>query len=73
MPVKEENEITIKVTCSNNELIQLLTNKGFKNDNKNPSTLLSKNIFIANTIAMTAGNILKVVINPSLAPSKNVS
>ncbi len=34
MPVKEENEITIKVTCSNNELIQLLTNKGFNEGKK---------------------------------------
>lgn len=29
MSVKEENEITIKVTCSNDELIKHLTNKGF--------------------------------------------
>lgn len=29
MSVKEENEITIKVTCSNDELIKRLTNKGF--------------------------------------------
>ena len=29
MSVKEENEITIKVTCSNDELIKILTNKGF--------------------------------------------
>lgn len=29
MSVKEENEITVKVTCSNDELIKHLTNKGF--------------------------------------------
>lgn len=29
MSIKEENEITIKVTCSNDELIKHLTNKGF--------------------------------------------
>lgn len=29
MSVKEENEITIKITCSNEQLIKHLTNKGF--------------------------------------------
>lgn len=29
MSIKEGNEITIKVTCSNDELIKHLTNKGF--------------------------------------------
>lgn len=32
MSVKEENEITVKVTCSNDELIKHLTNKGFNED-----------------------------------------
>lgn len=30
MSVKEENEVTIKVTCSNEDLIKYLTSKGFK-------------------------------------------
>ena len=34
MSVKEENEITIKVTCSNDELIKHLTNKGFNEGRK---------------------------------------
>lgn len=34
MSVKEENEITIKVTCSNDELIKHLTNKGFNESRK---------------------------------------
>ena len=34
MSVKEENEITIKVTCSNNELINHLIKKGFKEGRK---------------------------------------
>ena len=34
MSVKEENEITIKVICSNDELIKLLTNKGFNEGRK---------------------------------------
>ena len=29
MSVKEENEITIKITCSNEQLIKHLTDKGF--------------------------------------------
>lgn len=29
MSEKKENEITLKVTCSNDELIKHLTNKGF--------------------------------------------
>ena len=36
-------------------------------------TPLSKNILIAKIIAITAGNILNVVTNPSFAPSKKVS
>lgn len=34
MSVKEENEITVKVTCSNDELIKHLTNKGFNEGRK---------------------------------------
>lgn len=34
MSIKEENEITIKVICSNAELIKLLTNKDFKEGEK---------------------------------------
>lgn len=34
MSVKEENEITVKVTCSNDQLINLLTNKGFNEGRK---------------------------------------
>lgn len=34
MSVKDENEITIKVTCSNDELIKHLTNKGFNEGRK---------------------------------------
>ncbi len=34
MSVKETNEITIKVTCSNDELIKHLTNKGFNEGRK---------------------------------------
>lgn len=34
MSVKEENEITIKVTCSNDELVNHLINKGFKEGRK---------------------------------------
>lgn len=34
MSIKEENEITIKVICSNDELINHLTNKGFKEGRK---------------------------------------
>lgn len=34
MSVKEENEITIKVTCSNDDLIKHLTNKGFNEGRK---------------------------------------
>ena len=30
MSVKEENEITVKVTCSKDELLKCLTSKGFK-------------------------------------------
>lgn len=32
--IKEENEITIKITCSNDELIKRLINKGFKEGQK---------------------------------------
>lgn len=34
MSVKEANEITIKITCSNNELIKLLTSNGFTEGRK---------------------------------------
>ena len=34
MSIKEENEITIKVICSNDELIKLLTSKDFNTINK---------------------------------------
>ena len=34
MSIKEDNEITIKITCSNDELIKHLTNKGFKEGEK---------------------------------------
>lgn len=34
MSIKEENEITIKVVCSNDELIRHLTNKGFSEGRK---------------------------------------
>lgn len=34
MSIKEENGITIKVICSNDELIKLLTSKGFKEGEK---------------------------------------
>ena len=34
MSVKEENEITIKITCSNDELIKDLKSKGFKEGRK---------------------------------------
>lgn len=34
MSAKEENEITIKVTCSNEELLKCLNNKGFYEDRK---------------------------------------
>ena len=34
MSIKEENEITIKVICSNDELIKLLTSKGLNESEK---------------------------------------
>ncbi len=34
MSVKEANEITIKITCTNNELIKLLTSNGFTEGRK---------------------------------------
>ena len=34
MSIKEENEITIKVACSNDELIKHLINKGFNEGRK---------------------------------------
>lgn len=34
MSVKEENEITIKITCSNEQLIKYLTDKGFSEGRK---------------------------------------
>ena len=34
MSIKEENEITIKVICSNDELIKLLTSKGLNDSEK---------------------------------------
>ena len=47
MSVKEDNEITIKVTCSNTELIKHLINKGFTFPNGIPKNhLYSKLTFI---------------------------
>lgn len=49
MSVKEENEITIKVTCSNDELIKHLTNKGFNEGRKftlDDYYLIPKDVYI---------------------------
>lgn len=51
MSVKEENEITVKVICSNEELIKHLTNKGFKEGKKftlDDYYLIPKNLDIEN-------------------------
>ena len=51
MSIKEENEITIKVICSNAELIKLLTNKDFKEGEKftlDDYYLIPKNLDIEN-------------------------
>ncbi len=49
MSVKEEKEITIKVTCSNDELIKHLTNKGFNEGRKftlDDYYLIPKDVYI---------------------------
>lgn len=49
MSVKEEKEITIKVTCSNDELIKHLTNKGFNEGKKftlDDYYLIPKDVYI---------------------------
>jgi adenylate cyclase class IV len=51
MSVKEENEITIKVICSNDELIKHLTKKGFNEGRKftlDDHYLIPKNLDIEN-------------------------
>lgn len=52
MAIKEKNEITIKVTCSNDELIRHLTNKGFSEGRKftlDDYYLIPKDLDIKNT------------------------
>lgn len=49
MSLKEEKEITIKVTCSNDELIKHLTNKGFNEGRKftlDDYYLIPKDVYI---------------------------
>ena len=53
--------------------IPTLSNNGVKYEKINSKKWEFKNIFVANTIAITAGAILKVVTSPSLAPTKNES
>ena len=62
MSVKEENEITIKVICSNDELIKLLTNKGFNEGRKftlNDYYLVPKDINIEKLTTREINKILK--------------
>lgn len=62
MSVKEENEITIKITCSNEQLIKHLTDKGFSEGRKftlDDYYLIPKNLKIDN---LTTRDILSKAI-----------
>lgn len=76
MAIKEENEITVKVTCSKDELLKCLKDKGFKDGrvfSLNDYYLIPKTLNIKNMTAreiLSKAVIIRYIINDGVVSQK---